>query len=210
MKSLFASTSPLMRFLTMAANLMILNLIWIACSVPIVTIGASTTALYTVINVFLQDGIDNADVIKPFFRCFRKDFLKSEALFAITLVITLVAAANAFAAQHLSRVVGVLALIPLLVILIAINYVFPLHAKFENSCMNTIKNAVLLGLLNFPRSILLICINLMPLIILVLSESLFWHTFIFWLLIGFALSAYFSTKTVSPIFKQLVEKTGSE
>ena len=41
----FEADSPLMRFLTRVADLMILNLLFLATSLPIVTLGASLTAL---------------------------------------------------------------------------------------------------------------------------------------------------------------------
>ena len=36
------------RFLGKVADFMFLNLLWIVCSIPIITIGASTTAMYSV------------------------------------------------------------------------------------------------------------------------------------------------------------------
>ena len=40
--------NPIMRGMGRLADFIILNLLWVVCSIPIITIGASTTALYTV------------------------------------------------------------------------------------------------------------------------------------------------------------------
>ena len=48
MKALFNADSPLMRFLSRVADIMLLNALWLLCCVPIVTAGAATTAMYHV------------------------------------------------------------------------------------------------------------------------------------------------------------------
>ena len=45
MNGLFSINSPLWRFMDKALRLIWLNLLWFLCCLPIVTIGASTTAL---------------------------------------------------------------------------------------------------------------------------------------------------------------------
>lgn len=46
LQGLFNYDNPIWRFIGKLADLMILNLLWIICSLPVFTIGASTTALY--------------------------------------------------------------------------------------------------------------------------------------------------------------------
>ena len=48
MSSFFNMDSPIMRFLSRVCDLIILNLLAIACCIPIVTAGASITALFSV------------------------------------------------------------------------------------------------------------------------------------------------------------------
>ena len=64
MNSLFNPESSTMRFLEKAANLMLLNLLWILCSLPIITIGASSTALYTMVFKLLNS--ENESIIAIF------------------------------------------------------------------------------------------------------------------------------------------------
>ena len=63
---MFRYDSPYMRAMTMFANLVILNLLWILCSIPIITAGASTASMYYVIFSW-QTKEDDA-VLKPFFK----------------------------------------------------------------------------------------------------------------------------------------------
>ena len=48
MSGFFNIDSPIMRFLSKVCDLMILNALCIICCLPIVTAGASVTALYTI------------------------------------------------------------------------------------------------------------------------------------------------------------------
>lgn len=209
MNSFLHPDSPTMRFLEKAANLMLLNLLWIVCSLPIITIGASSIALYTMVFKLLSES-EGTDIVKPFFRIFRKEFWRSECMFGITLALALVLTANAFVSQRLPTPLSVGALIPLILFIFSSGYIFPLYAKFENSFFNTLKNAVLLSLLHLPKSILILCSNLLPLIVLLLSEALFWKLFVVWVLIYYALSAYFVAKWLTPIFDKIISSAKTE
>ena len=57
MGKFFNLDSPVMRVLGKAADLMILNLVFIACCLPIVTIGASITAL-SYVTLKMADGTE--------------------------------------------------------------------------------------------------------------------------------------------------------
>ena len=55
MGKLFNIDSPVMRFLGKVADLMILNLVTLLCCIPVVTIGASLTAMH---YVLLKNGAE--------------------------------------------------------------------------------------------------------------------------------------------------------
>ena len=56
MNRIFGMDSGVMRFLTLVANLAILNVLFIVCSLPVVTLGASLTALnYVALQMIRQE-----------------------------------------------------------------------------------------------------------------------------------------------------------
>lgn len=67
---------------------MILGFLWVICSLPLVTIGASSTALYYALvkSVRKSDGY----AVKEFFRAFKRDFVKATILWVITVVLTFI------------------------------------------------------------------------------------------------------------------------
>ena len=66
MNTLFSIDSPLGQKLTLMSNLVLLNLLWILCSLPVITMGAATSAMYHVIFLYITNQDDAA--IKPFFK----------------------------------------------------------------------------------------------------------------------------------------------
>ena len=72
MKSLFNLDNPVMQFLSRAADIMLLNMLTLVCSLPIITAGAALSALHKVGQdiVFETEG----GGLVPFFQAFRGNF----------------------------------------------------------------------------------------------------------------------------------------
>ena len=67
--------NPLFSFLNLLGQLILLSILWTVCCLPIITIGASTTALYyTVVKVLRRN---RGSLFAAFFREFRGSFLQS-------------------------------------------------------------------------------------------------------------------------------------
>ena len=76
-----------------------LNMLWIICSLPIFTIGASTTALYAVTLKIADDSETN--VTKQFFDSFRKNFAQATRLWLILLIAGIILGLDGYFVYHL-------------------------------------------------------------------------------------------------------------
>ena len=76
MRNFLRYDGPLGRFLNSVADMVLLNLLWLLCSLPVVTIGASTVALYT---VNLRYPEDDSGLAKLFFLAFRNNWKQGMA-----------------------------------------------------------------------------------------------------------------------------------
>ena len=76
MHNLFNYENPFIQFLVRVGDLMILNLLFILCSLPAVTLGASLTALHRVTQNMLFE--QEEPLLKAFFRAFRQNFKQSD------------------------------------------------------------------------------------------------------------------------------------
>lgn len=77
MKNLFNIFNPdnkIANFLTKIMYLAWLNFLWLICSLPIITIGASTTAVYYTAMRMARD--DEGYIAKDFFHSFKENFLR--------------------------------------------------------------------------------------------------------------------------------------
>ena len=184
---LFNPDSRIMIFLSRVADLVILNILWLVCCVPVVTIGASTTAMYHVIRHWQKDSV-----------------------YLILLIPTVAVVMNAmliFNPENSAAVPSYLLVIwfiSALILLFISSFVYPVMAFFADSIFKTLRNAMVLALANLPRTILISILNLLPVILLFVNLSFFLQSSIFWLLIGGALVAYLNMSILKPVFKKLV------
>ena len=84
MGKIFDMDSPVMRFLSRMADLMIMNLVVTICCIPIVTIGASITAMHYVMLKLVRG--EDGYIVKDFFKSFKQNFKQSTIIWLIMCV----------------------------------------------------------------------------------------------------------------------------
>ena len=205
MSNLFSENSPIVIFLNRFFDLLILNWIFIFTCLPIITIGPSLTALYTV-ALKMADG-DNPYIIKTYFRSFTEN-LKGSLLLWLPLLFGLFFFGTDLYIVHTQLDESLLFLqFPIIIFLFCIIsiiiYVFPVFAIFDNTLAKTTKNALLLSLGNLPLTIFTIMLIVILISIAQISATAMWAVISIFLFIGcstfaLALSVYFLR-----IFKKL-------
>lgn len=208
---LFRLDSPIMVFLSAVADLVLLNLLWLLCCIPVVTIGASTTAMYHVLRHMQADELDS--VFRDFFRCFRADFKQSTLVFLVLLIPISAIAANFLLifnpdnTANIPTYLRAIWMVSALLVSFICSFAFPTMAYFEDTLLKTLRNASILAIANLPRTVLISALNLSPLILFLTATNFFLRSAIFWLLIGGALVAYLNMRIVAPVFRKLLPKT---
>ncbi len=198
MKKLFDMDNPLMRALSVAADLMLLNLLALLCTLPIVTAGASWAALSDVTLRMVRN--EEGHIAPDFFRAFRRCFKKGALLGLLFLLVAALVYFDYLAAlTYIPPLrLGVVA-VGMLVLALAL-YAFALLAHFESGIGTALKNAAVLAVGYFPRTagmlvftvaLWLLCIKFYRLLMPVL------------LLLGLALPAYVCAILQNGIFQKL-------
>lgn len=206
MGKLFGPDSPAIRFLWKMADLIALNLLWILCCIPVVTIGPSTAAMYCVARRIANG--EWPGILRTFFGAFRQNFRQALLVFLILLVpIGLIAVylflAASGALDH-SVWMKMFCCLAALILGFLWTYVFPLLAHFDNTLGNTLKNALLLPLANPFLAVLCTALNLLPVILLLVSAQAFASAGFFWLVIGGALTAVINSRLLGTLFFKFV------
>ena len=127
-----------------------LNILWFVCSLPIVTIGASTTALYYACLKVIRD--EESHAWKLFFHSFKENFKQATQLWLILLGAGLFLGADGYILYHLRKSsTGGMAVIWTLILALVIAasvlyviellYIFPLPASVHNTNAAMLKNA---------------------------------------------------------------------
>ena len=71
-RSLFDRNSAFFRGMERVWTLVVLNVLWVLCSLPVVTIGPSTAALYQVLGKVIQG--EDSHTARKFFAAWRENF----------------------------------------------------------------------------------------------------------------------------------------
>ena len=101
MRRLLDINNPIMRFLTAMFDLMALSVLWVVFSLPIFTMGAASTALYSAAYHHVRKGEDY--LWNSFFSAFKENFKRSTLTWLVALAILGFLGADA-AGPHLDGV----------------------------------------------------------------------------------------------------------
>ncbi len=166
MQKLFSLDSPFMQALSRFADLIILSVLWVVCSIPLFTAGAATTALYAVL--FKNAEVDTVPVLKTFFQKFKENFKQATILWLIILPFVLLVAADVYlilmGVMGTAPIVKIACAIPAVVLIMAMGYPYPMIAYFNVTTKQTLKNAIYLSLGKLPKSFLIAVVNCLPII----------------------------------------------
>jgi len=212
MGKFFNIDSPLMRFLTKLADLMILNILFLITCLPVVTIGAAWTALYYVAMKMVRD--EEGGILRSYFHAFRLNFRQATLLWlgvlgiAVILVLDLLILARIDSpiAAAMNMGIGIIAILAFLVL----QYLFPLLARFEAGTVQTLKNAVLLAVGQLPRTLLMGFSTAGILVITFYNGYTLSIGILLWMLLGFAIMAFSNSSILVKIFDKLVSETGEQ
>lgn len=152
------SDSPVIAFLNKVTDLILLNIIYVICCLPVFTIGAATTAMYYVCIISIRQG--DGYVVKRFFESFRRNFKQATFIWIPMIVIWVVMGFDLFFWYQMgtgfSKVMFVLSAIVSFMLLIVCMYIFPVLAKLAGNIKATVKNAAAFSVGYFPYTIILL------------------------------------------------------
>ena len=201
MNKFFDNEGPLMLFLSKVADLVWLNVLTFLCCIPIITAGASLTAMYTVTIKMVNK--EEGYISRNFFQAFKKNFKQATIIWGGILLLAILFYGD-YRIVNYSGIVFPKALpvaltAVMLLLYCTFLYLFPVLARYDNSIKNTIKNSFLLSISNLPKTIVMIAINLALPVAVYFSQALFPILF----LLGLTLPAYLSSLLFVGIFKKI-------
>ena len=197
----FSTDGPVFRFLSRLWDMLKLNILWVLCSLPVVTIGASTAAAFSITLKMVDDR--EGYVARAFLRAFKAN-LKQGIPAGILNIVFAYALYLDFQLFH--AVEGnpiwflILGIVGSVMCVGYFLYTYALMARYENSLIATIKNSMEICIKYFGRTIFLVVILAVELVIFFFNTT----TLFLWVLIGPAVLFLTIVRYVAPVFIVLI------
>ncbi|TGY95112.1 DUF624 domain-containing protein [Petralouisia muris] len=150
MNNLLNLDGPIMRLINKIVYSVYLNILWFICCIPIVTIGASTTALFYVTLKISKN--EEGNLTKAFFHSFKENFKQGTIIWLILLILGIILGIDGYVVYHMRFENALWTLCTAFLIVAAIAYavvlmyIFPLLARFDNTIGAMFKNALFMGI----------------------------------------------------------------
>lgn len=202
----FSVESPLYKFMQSLWDILKLNFMWIIFCIPIVTIGGSTIAAFSVLLRMSED--QEGNVIKDFWKAFRENW-KQGIFIGLLPPICFEAVFLDFqlynAVENGGLGILIVGCFSAYIFIFCLIYVFPLLARYDNTVINSIKNSFRIGMKFFGRTFLLLAIIAVEVLII------FWNptTKFVGALIGPACIMYTISGVAMHIFRKIEEDPAS-
>ena len=151
--------NPVFRVIGKILEILGVSLLWLILCIPIVTAGASTTALYYTVNKTIKNNRGYA--IRGFFSAFISNFKQATIVwlfFLVWLAILGVDCYYMYSFAVMGETMGKfrIAVYVLTVLVVAWSlYVFPYIARFEATTKEVFKNTFMIAVANAPMTIVL-------------------------------------------------------
>ena len=212
MKSMFDYEGYLNRVLTKVMYIVAVNLLFILCSLPVFTAGASCCAMYTVLFRYMQK--DEPDIVRTFLREFKGNFKKATLIWAGMLGIGVTLMMNYYILYHMEGgwTEGIRVFLNLVLLLLAITgvYVYPAMAYYQNSVWGYLQFAIRAAIANLPVTAAVILIWAVSLLGILFLAQFLPMAVLLLICCGFSLPAYLSGHLLLRIWKKYGEETASQ
>ncbi len=202
----FSTEGGLYKFMTSLFNVFKINMLWLLCSLPIVTVGAATIAAYDVTLRMVDD--EEGYIFRQFWKAFKANLKKGIPLGIINLLCIYITWLDFSLFEQIEgnpTILLIMGILSAIVFALAFIYVYPLQARYENTVFRSLENSANIAL-KFPgRTLILVIVLAIELIMI------FWNlmTIFVGILIGPACIMLTVSGMVKYMFKQIEKEPGS-
>lgn len=206
----FHYDSKPMQVLMYVGDLIILNVLYLLCCLPIITMGAAQAGLYNGVKV-LNDKDDDSSPAAAFFKGFANGFgTVTIAWCLVTVILCGITVASYLTALNNAAVTGMNIPVWIFFIPVALAVIFQslvpiFHSQFTCKPLHLIQNCWFLLVGHPLRSIGVAALVWLPVIVFLVNTYTFLSIIPVWITLYFSTAAVFSSKFMKKPFNTLIE-----
>lgn len=193
---IFNMDGGLVKSLGKITDMICLSILFIISSIPVFTIGTAATALYYTVYKVIRN--DRGYIFKEYVNAFKNNFKQTTPVWLLVMLISVVLGADIYIVRAWGEngsKIGALVVVFLVLAAFLLGwvlYLFAYMARFENTRKQSMKNAVLIGLIHLPWTVLLIVMALAAAVVMYITPvTIFFVPSLFTLLESFILEKIF-------------------
>lgn len=207
LRRVFDMDNPVWQAFYTVGKIIMLNFMWMICSIPIFTIGASTTALvYSCIKMHRKEGY----FFQNFFSSFKENFKQATALFFLFLIVGVIIGADMIlgnqAGDNFGRFMRLAACIAAVPYFLTLLYVFGVQSRFVNTVKDTIRYAFFISLRNIKDTLQMALL----VVLVVWANTTVALVNYLTLMFGAGFMAYFMSAYYNRVFEKYLPKDEAE
>jgi len=204
MKGFFSYDSKLTLVLNIIADVVLVNILYLLCCLPVVTLGAARAALYTAGCKWFRK---EESGVKNFLKAFANNLRESTPITLCFLVVALLFCYCTFLV-YVNDVPGrmgfyITLTVALVVLAMILSQVFMCVSRFSCTFLQYIQNALILGFYMSVRSVCHVALFLLPWVLLFCLPDIFFNAIPFWLLVYFSGQGYLNAAMVCGVYDEL-------
>lgn len=209
MSRLFSPDNPVMQFISKIFDLVVLNLIFILGCIPVVTIGASISALYYVSLKMVRG--EDPYIWQNFWKAFRQNFKQSTIVWLLSLLVFAFLGMDFYIINSQDTTLFAVVRVGLWVVCLFLGsmfiYIFPVISHFVCTTGQALKNAALMVIGHLPFTALLLALYGIIIYLCTLSVKSFALVIVLSGICGFSVVAFTACIAFDRIFKRYEPET---
>lgn len=202
MESMLSPDRGIYKWMSWFTNLVLLNVLWIMCCIPVITAGASTSAMYCILLKMVRE--EESYIVRGFFRAFAQNFRQATIIWLLTLAWAGLILAETVFCIHATDPNAKWMAVPIIMSAfiggITAAYIFPVISFFDDSITAAFKNAFLMAAGHLPETFVIVIVNCIPVFILWFFSGFMVIATFTDLIIGFSFCAWLNARRFRRIF----------
>ncbi len=199
--------NPVFTFIGKLLDIIVLHFFWVVCSLPVITFGAATTALYYACMKEAED--KEGHYFRQFFKSFKLNLKQGIVIGLVFLLIegglayTIYICTVNLSADPMFSFFRIMAIAMAVIILMIFEFVFPLQARFDNTIINTVKNGFLMMVRHIGWTIVITIILVGFYVLMIIFERYLFPLYV----MGFGLVAFVQSFILNHVLSAYIEES---